>query len=93
MSGGGTESSPQKDLTGLLNIGPATAKRLRAVGIVTLDDLQRMGAVEAFDRVEEAFPQSTTLVLLFALEGALRDVPWTALPEDVKADLRERVSG
>ena len=93
MSGGGTEGSTQRGLAGLLNIGPATSERLRAVGIATPEDLQRTGSVEAFDRVEEAFPQSTTLVLLYAPEGALRDVPWTALPEDVKADLRERASG
>jgi DNA transformation protein len=93
MSGGGAEGSPEKDLAGLPNIGPKTAERLRAVGISTPLDLRRVGAVEAFDQVEEAFPQATTLVLLFALEGALRGVTWTALPEDVKADLRKRASG
>ena len=93
MSGAGTESPPQKDLVGLPNLGPKTAERLRAVGVASPGDLRRMGPVEAFDRVEEAFPRSTTLILLYALEGSLRGVPWTALPEDVKADLRERASG
>ena len=76
----------------MLNIGPKTAGRLRAVGVVTPADLGRLGAVEAFDRVERASPQVTTLVLLYALEGALRGVPWTALTDELKADLRDRVS-
>lgn len=81
------------NLTGMLNVGPTTAARLRAVGIATPDDMKRLGAVEAFDRVEQAFPQATTLVLLYALEGALRGVPWTTLTERTKADLRYLVSG
>ena len=93
MSGGGTEGSSQKDLAGLTNIGPKTAERLRAVGVANPGDLRRVGAIEAFDRVERDFPQPTTLVLLYALEGALRGVPWTALSEEVKTDLRARVGG
>jgi len=93
MSGGGAEGPCEKNLAALLNIGPKTSERLRAVGIATPDDLRRVGALEAFDRVEGAFPRATTLVLLYALEGALRGVPWAALPEEVKADLRKRVSG
>ena len=86
------DAPPERDLAGLPNIGPTTAERLRAVGIATPDDLGRIGAVEAFDRVEQRFPQATTLVLLYALEGALRGVPWVALSEEVRADLRGRIS-
>ena len=77
---------------GMLNIGPITAVRLREVGIATPEDLRRLGAAEAFDRVERASPQVTTLVFLYALEGALRGVPWTALTDELQADLRDRVS-
>ena len=77
---------------GMLNIGPITAVRLREVGIATPEDLRRLGAAEAFDRVERASPQVTTLVFLYALEGTLRGVPWTALTDELKADLRDRVS-
>jgi len=73
------------NLAELPNIGPKTAERLRRVGIGTPAELRRIGAVEAFDRVEQAFPESTTLVLLYALEGALRNVPWTALTSSGRA--------
>ncbi len=92
MKGHRPGAPPEGDLAGMLNIGPVTAGRLRAVGVATPEDLRRLGAVEAFDRVEQASPQVTTLVLLYALEGALRGVPWTALTDELKADLRDRVS-
>jgi DNA transformation protein len=88
-----TEGFFAANLPTLLNLGPVTARRLQAVGLHTPVDLERIGSVEAFLRVEQEFPHDTTLVLLYALEGALQNVPWTALPKGVKADLRRRVVG
>ncbi len=66
------------------------AERPRAVGVAAPEGLRRMGAVGASDRLEEAFLQRTTLVLLYALEGALRGVPWTALPKEVVPEAPDR---
>lgn len=73
----------------LLNIGPKSSTWLRAVGIETRADLERLGSVAAYRRVsEEGFESS--LNLLYALEGALLELRWDRLPEVVKANLRER---
>jgi DNA transformation protein and related proteins len=77
------------DVAQLKNIGPASAQWLHAVGISTRADLKRVGAVEAWRRAKSAFPERVTIVLLYALEGALMDIPWNALPEDVRANLRD----
>ncbi len=74
----------------LLNLGPKSAGWLRAVGIRTRADLERVGAVEAYRRVVEA-GHETSLNLLYALEGALLDLRWDRLPDVVKRNLRERV--
>ena len=71
----------------LLNIGPRTAKRLEAVGIPTAEDLECIGAVEAYRRLMWCFPERTTRNALYALEGALLDVRWDRLPSERKADL------
>jgi DNA transformation protein and related proteins len=72
------------------NIGKVTAGWLNEVGIHSLEDLQEIGSVEAYRRVKAQRPRETTIVLLYALEGALLDCHWNALPADVKASLREQ---
>jgi hypothetical protein len=67
----------------LLNIGPKSAAWLRQVGVRTLDDLRRLGAVGTFLKVKRAgFKPS--LNLLYALAGAERGCHWTALSADDK---------
>ena len=56
-------------------------------GIDTPDDLDRVGSVEAYQRVLEAGGHPS-LNLLWALEGALLDLDWRHLPEDRKQGLR-----
>ena len=77
-------------LSDLPNLGPTSAGWLRDVGIESRDDLERLGAVEAFLRVD-ASREGISLNLLYALEGALQDVRWDRLPPELRADLRRRV--
>ena len=75
------------ELTGLKNIGERSASWLAAVGIETPNDLERVGPVESWRRVKRVFPDEVTLVLLYALQGALLDLPWTEIPDDFKRRL------
>ncbi len=75
------------DLERMLNLGPISAARLRAVGIETQDDLRRLGAVEAYVRLERGFPVETTQISLYVLQGALSGVRWYELPEELRAAL------
>ncbi len=77
----------ESDLVSLKNIGEQSAGWLRAVGVESADDLERLGAVEAWRRAKAAFPDRVTIVLLYALQGALLDLPWTDLPIDLKQRL------
>lgn len=62
----------------LRNIGPKSAAWLRQVGIRTRQDLEAVGAVDAFAKVRRAgFKPS--LNLLYSLEGALLDCHWQQL--------------
>ncbi len=68
------------------NIGPKSAAWLRQVGLRTREDLEAIGAVDAFMRVKRAgFKPS--LNLLYALEGALLDCHWQEVPESRRTDL------
>jgi hypothetical protein len=76
----------------LLNLGPVTAARLRAVGIGDEATLRRLGATAAYRRVKHAYPRETSLVLLYALHGAIAGMPWMAVSPDVRAELRRKAS-
>ena len=75
----------------LLNLGPVTARRLAQVGIADEAALRKIGAVAAYRRVKHAFPREASLVLLYALEGALTDTPWLELSDQAKSRLRRAV--
>ncbi len=74
----------------LLNLGPASTAWLAAVGVVTRDDLERLGSVAAFARVRRVQPKASHN-LLWALEGALRGCDWRDLTAEDKAQLRREV--
>lgn len=74
----------------MLNIGPASTRWLAAVGIHTLEDLRKVGVVNAYNLVR-AQGYNATLNLLWALQGAVTDVHWTEIPDAVKQDLKRRL--
>ena len=76
------------ELSELPNLGEVSDARLEAVGIETRHDLETAGAVEAYRRVVERFPDDTSLNMLWALEAALLDINWLDLPASRKAELQ-----
>ncbi len=79
------------DQHSIKNLGPKTISWLHEVGIHTQADLEDLGAVEAYKRLKAAFPQKVTLNALYGLQAAILNMPWTALPPDMKADLVAQV--
>ncbi|HMV49303.1 MAG TPA: TfoX/Sxy family DNA transformation protein [Blastocatellia bacterium] len=76
-----------KSRSDLKNIGPTSEQWLRAVGIQSREDLERIGSVEAF-RLVKAHGFNAGLNLLYALEAALLEVHWTALSPQTKTKLK-----
>lgn len=77
----------KKTSPGLKNIGPVSTEWLRAVGVTSREDLERLGSVEAYRLVKE-HGFNASLNLLYALEAALQDIHWTALSSQTKAKLK-----
>lgn len=76
------------ELSKLPNIGKTVEEQLNQVGIMTEADLKELGAKQAWLKIQE-IDESACIHRLLALEGAVRGVKKTALPEEVKADLKE----
>lgn len=68
------------------NVGPKSAAWLRQIGIRSIDDLRKVGSVEAYRRVKVA-GFKPTLNLLYSMAGAEDDVHWTQLSEERKSAL------
>ena len=68
------------------NVGPKSAAWLRQVGVRTIEDLRRVGPIEAFMKVKRAGFRPS-LNLLYAMQGALEDCHWADLSEETKASL------
>lgn len=77
---------PKSELIHLKNLGAASVNILNAVGIHTPEELQAIGAVEAYARIK-ARGIHVSKVMLYALEGALIDAHWTELADDHKSKL------
>ena len=59
----------------LPNLGPKSQQMLAKAGIHSVEQLRQLGAAQAFVQTKQAV-QSTSLNLLWALEGALSGRHW-----------------
>lgn len=71
------------ELQHLKNLGKTSAQWLHAVGIHSISDLRRLGAVDAYRAVRTRGFRASK-VLLYAIEGALLDVHWNDVPPERK---------
>jgi TfoX C-terminal domain len=76
----------QSAIEELRNLGGTNARMLKEAGITSPTELHELGAVKAYVRVKRAGVHAG-LSLLYALEGAIRDVSWTELPYTLRASL------
>ena len=90
------KSSATDDLpvSTLMNIGKTLTERLAGIGILTRGDLVGVEAVAAYLHMQAKSPVNLPVCYnLYALEGALRDCYWNALPEAIKDDLYRQAKG
>jgi hypothetical protein len=71
----------------LLNLGPKSSAWLADAGITTRAELERIGTIEACRRVRAA-GHPVSVVMAYAIEGALMGCHWNALPWEFRQQLR-----
>lgn len=72
------------------NIGPRCANHLYEAEIFCLEDLEKLGAEEAFFQIWKTNPQAVEInaMYLYALEGAIQEVNCLTLPQKRKDELK-----
>lgn len=76
----------ESDLLALKNLGVTSVNWLHAIGIHNQSELERIGAIQAYNRIRERGIK-VSKVLLYALEAALRDIHWSELDPNEKRQL------
>lgn len=82
-------------LASVVNFGPATLPEFEAIGITTVDQMERLGAEEVCRRYAERFPERLNVNAFVGVVATLEGVPWTrvspggrALARRIADDLR-----
>lgn len=76
-----------KKLSDYKNLGKKSETLLNQVGIFTIEDIEAIGVVEVWKRVKAIQPKAS---LMGALQGALMNIHWNLLPDEIKADIRRQ---
>jgi DNA transformation protein and related proteins len=50
-----------------------------------------LGVIEVYQRLKLAYPEKVSLNALWALQGAVLDVPWNQLHEGMKEHLKQQL--
>lgn len=79
--------SPAEALGSLLNIGPKSASWMEASGITSIEQVRRFGPVGVCRKLLQS-GKPASLLLAYALEGALSGQHWNALPWETKQAIR-----
>lgn len=77
-----------KKLSDLPNIGTEVERQLNEVGITTIEELESIGAEQAWLKIQE-IDESACINRLLGLEGAIKGIKKTLLPEERKMELKE----
>ena len=80
------DKKDSKDIAGLANLGPKSKAMLAGAGIRSVAQLRALGAVAAYVRVRARSPRAS-LNLLWALEGALSNLPWQTVAREHRTSL------
>jgi DNA transformation protein len=87
-----SESDLSSPIENLRNLGPASAAWLRAIGVTSDGELERMRAVVAYRLAKQQQPKAT-LNLLWVLAAGLADRDWRDLTDEQKAELLREAEG
>ena len=65
-----------KDVQSLMNIGPAIAKRLYAIGIITPAQFKKYKPEQVYEKLKKQEGGVLDRCVLYVLQGAILSIPW-----------------
>ncbi|MGD8781594.1 MAG: TfoX/Sxy family DNA transformation protein [Ignavibacteria bacterium] len=80
----------KSEITKLRNLGPTSEKLLNSIDVYTLDDIKELTPVVIF-HILKSRGYNVTLNMVYALQGAIMDLHYLEVPEDIKKELKEEI--
>ena len=78
-------------MTPIKNMGPKSSAWLHEIGIDSLEDLEAIGAVEAYRRLKAARTTEVSLNALWGMQGAILNIHWNMITPEMKAELKAQI--
>ncbi len=78
-------------MTPIKNMGPKSSVWLHEIGIDSLEDLEAIGAIEAYRRLKAARPTEVSLNALWGMQGAILNIHWNMITPEMKAELKAQI--
>lgn len=75
-------------LAAIVNFGPVTLPEFAAIGITTVDQIERLGAEETCRRYVERYPQRLNVAAFLGVVATLEGVTWTKISPGGRAFAR-----
>jgi TfoX C-terminal domain len=82
--------SANTPISKLKNMGPKSVTMLEKIGIHTREELEEIGAIEAYKKLKLA-GETPGHSFVYAIEGALLNKPWDALPAEKRFQLKAMI--
>lgn len=79
-----------RSLNNQLGIARRLEKELHSIGIMTMDDLLRVGSVKAYCLLQKPQGKKLSVKYLYAFEGAIVGEHWFDFSEEQKAAIRAK---
>lgn len=80
----------KSEISKLRNLGPTSEKMLNSIDVYTLDDIKELTPVVIF-HILKSRGYDVTLHMVYALQGAIMDLHYLELPEEIKTDLKNEI--
>ena len=78
--------APHNPISKLTGLGPKSEEMLARAGITTVEQLQKLGSIEAYVRTKKVNP-AASLNLLWGLESAITGERWQTIAKKHRAGL------
>jgi DNA transformation protein len=88
------KAKKSNDLKYARNIGPTIEQHLNDIGVYSLRDLIKLTPVKAYEKICQRNPGKKFPVCyyLYSLQGAIMDLHWNDLPEEIKRNLKKHIT-